>query len=92
MVRKPATPASSTPLEARSFFNILQAADYTSTKPSWIEDQLRAGKLPYRWAGNCRVITKVRLDELMNSLPEERGLCDRPAFMERALKKEISPG
>ena len=73
---------------SRVYFSILQAADYTAATPSWIEDQLRSGALPYRWAGNKRVIERRRLDELMNSLPEEKGLCDVPAFMDRALKKE----
>jgi hypothetical protein len=91
MVRKPATaspPAAPGYVHTRTYFSILQAADFTATTSSWIEDQLRSGALPYRWAGNKRVIERRRLDELMNALPEEKGLCDVPAFMDRALKKE----
>jgi hypothetical protein len=74
----------------RKYFNILQAADYTATTPSWVEKRLRDGSLPYRWAGNRRVITKDRLDELMASLPEEKGLCDRPAFMGTEKKRKAA--
>jgi hypothetical protein len=42
---------------------------------------MRAGKLKYRWAGNCRVITHDRLDELILSLLEESGKCEPPPFM-----------
>lgn len=74
---------------SRSYFNILQASDYTATTPSWIEDQLRSGALPYRWAGNRRVILRKDLDKLMLTLPEEKGLCDRPAFMDRGQDAKI---
>jgi excisionase family DNA binding protein len=68
---------------SRVYFSILQAADYTTATPSWIEEQLRNGKLPYRWIGNKRVIFRRDLDELMESLPVETGLCDVPAFLAR---------
>ena len=71
---------------SRVYFSILQAADYTSATPSWIEEQLRNGKLPYRWIGNKRVIFRRDLDELMESLPVETGLCDVPAFIEKSQK------
>jgi excisionase family DNA binding protein len=71
---------------SRVYFSILQAADYTTATPSWIEEQLRNGKLPYRWIGNKRVIFRRDLDELMESLPVETGLCDVPAFVEKAQK------
>lgn len=65
----------------RIYFSILQAAEYTTGTPSWIEERLREGKLAYRWVGNKRVIFRRDLDQLMNSLPVEKGLCDVPAFM-----------
>ena len=68
------------------YFSLLQAADYTTATPSWIEEQPRNGKLPYRWIGNKRVIFRRDLDELMESLPVETGLCDVPAFMEKSQK------
>jgi excisionase family DNA binding protein len=68
------------------YFSILQAAEYTAATPSWIEEQLRNGKLPYRWIGNKRVIFRRDLDELMESLPVETGRCDVPAFMEKSQK------
>jgi len=39
---------------------------------------MRAGKLPFRWAGNKRIIFRRDLDALMMSLPEEKGLRERP--------------
>lgn len=60
--------------------------DCTTATPSWIEEQLRNGKLPYRWIGNKRVIFRRDPDELMESLPVETGLCDVPAFMEKSQK------
>ena len=71
---------------SRVYFSILQAADYTTATPSWIEEQLRNGKLPYRWIGNKRVIFRRDLDELLESLPVETGLCDVPAFIEKSQK------
>jgi hypothetical protein len=65
----------------------LQAADYTATNPFWIEEHMRDGSLPYRWAGKRRVVIREHLDALMDSVPEEKGLCDPPAFMRRAAEK-----
>jgi hypothetical protein len=69
----------------RRYFNVAHASDYTATTPSWIEERLRSGVLPYRWAGNRRVILRRDLDALMVGLPEEKGLCDPPAFMARCM-------
>jgi len=71
---------------ARVYFSIVQAADYTTATPSWVEDQMRSGGLPYRWIGNKRVIFRRDLDALMEGLPVESGVCDLPAFMDRADK------
>jgi hypothetical protein len=35
------------------YFNVAHASDYTATTPSWIEERLRSGVLPYRWAGDA---------------------------------------
>lgn len=45
---------------------------------------MRKGHLPYRWAGNKRVIFRRDLDKLMESLPVETGLCEPPAFLGRS--------
>jgi Helix-turn-helix domain len=63
------------------FFNILQAARFCGTNPSWIEEMCRQGRLPFRRAGNQRIILRRDLVALIMGLPEEKGLCERPAFM-----------
>jgi hypothetical protein len=51
--------------------------------PAWVIDRLRSGVLPYRWAGNRRVILRRDLDALMVGLPEEKGPCEPPAFVRK---------
>ena len=59
------------------FFNILQAARFCGASPFWIEEMCRQGRLPFRRAGNQRIILRRDLVALMMGLPEERGLCER---------------
>lgn len=54
----------------RRYFNLTHAAEYCAVAPSWIEDRLRSGVLPYRWAGNRRRILRRNVDALMMGLLE----------------------
>jgi hypothetical protein len=65
------------------FFNILQAARFCGVSPFWIEEMCRQGRLPFRRAGNQRIILRRDLVALMMGLPEERGLCERPRVHEK---------
>ena len=54
----------------KMFFNILQAARFLGVSPFWIEEMCRKERLPYRHAGNQRIILRRDLVALIMSLRE----------------------
>jgi hypothetical protein len=84
MIAPPFRKISSHPARRRGSLGL--ELQLRQTQSPWIEEQLRNGRLPYRWIGNKRVIFRRDLDELMESLPVETGLCDVPAFMDKSQK------
>lgn len=60
-------------VSSKMFFNLSEAARFLGASPFWIEVMCREGRLPYRQAGNQRIILRRDLVALMMSLPEGRG-------------------
>jgi hypothetical protein len=85
--KKTSQPVAPAFTATRIWFDIALAADYACVTVSCVEHELRSGKLPYRWVGNKRVIHLDDIDRWVLSFPVERGLCDKPAFLD---KKRLS--
>ena len=85
--KKTSQPVAPAFTATRVWFDISLASDYTTATVSRVEDALREGELPYRWNGVGRVIHRDDLDAWVMSMPVERGLCDKPAFLD---KKRLS--
>lgn len=75
--------SSGTSPTARNFFRcsgvgIPLAADYIGVTPSWLEEQIQKGNVPYRMAGESRVVLRADLEALILQLPVERGKREVP--------------